>query len=114
MAWNDYNINNNKIPPTLATEKGHFNQERQNIQSTKPAARYDQRLKIIRYNFRKTKKNLPLGKIFCEALEEDIIADAFPIPDERHLKRKKLLIIFLNPAEHELDTPISLVDFILF
>ena len=36
------------LPPTIATEKGHLNQERQNIQSIKPEKTYEEQLKVIK------------------------------------------------------------------
>ena len=35
------------------------------------------------------KKNLPAGKTFRKSLEEDIVADAFPISDNKNVKAQE-------------------------
>ena len=66
------------LAPVLATEKGHIRQEKQNLQSTKSGPTYENQLKKIKANIRKIKQNLPPGKPFRTALEEEIFDDAFP------------------------------------
>ena len=51
---------------------------------------YKDQLTISKDNIRKMKKNLPAGKTFCEALEENITVDAFPILDDKNVKTQEV------------------------
>ena len=66
------------LPPILATAKSHLHQEIKNLQSTKPGSSYKDQLEKIRNKIRKLEKDLPPGKTFRDALEEDMFNDAFP------------------------------------
>ena len=65
------------LSDSVDTAKGHQNQERQGIQSTKPS-KYTDTLKIIRAKFRLLKQTLPANKSFKDVLEQDILCDYFP------------------------------------
>ena len=62
----------NHLPPSLATSKSRQHQERQGIQSTKPPKSYYDYIKVIKVNIHRLNKNLPQGKSFRQALEDDI------------------------------------------
>ena len=68
--------------PVIATSKGYLNQERQHIQSTKPAKSYEEQLRTIKNNINQNKKNMPKGKSDQDVLTSDILDDTFPKSDE--------------------------------
>ena len=87
------------LPPVLATAKGHLHQEKQNLQSTKISSTYAEQLKKIKANIKKIKHNLPPGKSFRTALEEDIFDDAFPKSDDKNVKTNEVLFKLFETSE---------------
>ena len=87
------------LPPVLATAKGHLHQEKQNLQSTKISSTYAEQLKKIKANIKKIKLNLPPGKSFRTALEEDIFDDAFPKSDDKNVKTNEVLFKLFETSE---------------
>ena len=87
------------LPPVLATAKGHLNQERQNIQSTKPAKSYEEQLRVIKHNINRIKKNMPKGQSFQDALKADILDDAFPESDEDNKKTNDIIYHLYDSSE---------------
>ena len=85
------NLVTKHLPPVLATAKGHLNQEKQHLQSTKAPTTYEHEINKIRNNIKRIKKKLPPGKSFTEALKADIFDDAFPISDELNKKTNDVL-----------------------
>ena len=56
----------------MATAKGHLNQEKQHLQSTKIVSTYEDEINKTRQNIKRMKQKLPPEKSFRAALEEDI------------------------------------------
>ena len=112
------------LPAIIATSKGHLNQERQNIQSTKPEKTYEEQLKIIRNTIKKIKNKMPNDQsvthgsklrsgsttiesyksraakhLLREALEADIFDDAFPKSDEHNIKTNDVMYHVYNSGD---------------
>ena len=76
------NLMKKHLPPSIASAKGHLNQERQGIQSTKSEqSNYNEYISRINANIARLKQKIPTGKTLEEALREDIFDDAFPKSD---------------------------------
>lgn len=84
--------------PTVATAKGHLNEERQNTQSTKPND-YESTLKSIKSKFTKLRNNLPKGKSFKNAVEEDILSDFFPPSPIPNIKSRQIIHAIVDLKE---------------
>ena len=94
------------LPKSMATEKGHLKQERQRLQSTsKSSLNYDDYIQQIKKNIANLKKNLPANTTIQQALEADILADAFPSSDEPNIKTKEVAYSLVD-----IDREISYMD----
>ena len=71
----------------IPTAKGHQNQERQSLQTTKPS-NYDATLKAIRAKLKQLQKDIPEGKSFKEVFAAEIMNDFFPKSPTPNLKKK--------------------------
>ena len=78
------------LSDSVDTSKGHQNQERQGIQSTKPT-KYEDTLKAIRAKFRLLKQTMPTNKSFKDVLEKDIFHDYFPSSPSPNEKTKEII-----------------------
>ena len=65
------------LPKSVATAKGHLNEERQHIQSTKPT-NYNKTLTTIKSKFVQLKRELPEGTIVQDLIEKELSHDFFP------------------------------------
>ena len=54
------------LPPVLATAKGHLNQEKQNLQSTKIGSTYAEQLKKIKANIKRINTTYHQGSLFAQ------------------------------------------------
>ena len=85
------------LNPSLFTAKGHLNQERQGIQSTKNThVSYKSTIEKIRNHVAQLKKNLPTGTTLEDAIRTEIIQDSFPSSDSPNIKTKEVLYAMVD------------------
>ena len=67
------------LPTSIYTAKGHLNQERKFLQSTKSQqADYDEKIKHIKNKLAQLKKQVTNDKSLTEVIKQTILDDAFP------------------------------------
>ena len=80
------------LPMSIATAKGHLNQERQNIQSTKtPSTDFKVTLQRIKQNVKKLKNQISKNAKYDEASQDNILLDSFPLSDSPNKKTNEAI-----------------------
>ena len=88
------------LPPSVATPKGHLNQERQKTQSTSPASTdYKATLENIKKNFKKLKRDLPSDKNSREVVQKEILDDAFPLSVKPNVKTASVIYALVRSKD---------------
>lgn len=81
----------------IATAKGHLNQERKHLQSTKTNPHdYTKYIDSIKNNIQRLKNSLPDGISFTDTLKKDIFEDAFPPPQENNVKTNNRIYALID------------------
>ena len=81
----------------IATAKGHLNQERKHLQSTKPHQHdYKKYIDSIKNNIQRLKTSLPDGISFTDTLKKDIFEDAFPPPQKSNEKTNDVIYALID------------------
>ena len=88
------------LPPSIHTEKGHLNQERKFLQSTKPkSSNYDQLLKEIKYKFDQLKTQVSENTSLTDVVIKDILKDAFPSSDVPNVKKHEAIYAIIKDSD---------------
>ena len=91
------NLMKKHLPPSIASAKGHLNQERQGIQSTKhEKSNYSEYISRIKANIARLKQQIPSGKTLEEALREDVFDDAFPISEKANVRTNDVVYAIID------------------
>ena len=91
------NLLKKHLPPSIASAKGHLNQERQGLQSTKNEhSSYSEYIGRIKANIARLKQKIPTGKTLEEALREDVFDDAFPKSDKENVRTNEVVYAIID------------------
>ena len=81
----------------IATAKGHLNQERKHLQSTKSnQPDYKKYIESIKNNIKRLRTSLPDGVSLADTLKKDIFDDAFHPPQENNIKTNDVIYALID------------------
>ena len=88
------------LPTSVYTAKGHLNQEKQFLQSTKQQPKdYATTLKHIKYKLEQLKTQISNDTSLTDVLKQDIIKDAFPHSDHPNIKQHEVVYAVIQDTD---------------
>ena len=87
------------LPTSVYTAKGHLNQERKFLQSTKKNKNYEAQIKEIKYKFAQLKKQVTSDKSLTQVLQQEILQDAFPTSDQPNKKTHEIVYAVIQDSD---------------